>query len=87
MKRLFLVVLIISASVLAETKCKSTLYDLATPIGYNHVKYAPSPIECFYDGKSLVASVDENDDDDKSLTNGDSEEEYLVEPQWIDMHI
>jgi endonuclease G len=88
MKHLFLAALIeLPSSAFADTKCQSTPYDLPTPVGYNHAKYAPSPVDRLYDGKSFIASIDGDGDDDKTLTNGDAEGEYLVEPQWVAMHV
>ena len=67
--------------------CKSKPYNLETPEGYNHSKYAPSPTERFYDGKAFIASIDDKGDDDSSLPDGDEQGEYLVQPQWVSVHI
>ena len=70
-----------------KAKCQSSLYMLESVPEYDHARYAPTPVERFYDGKAFVSSLDGNDDDDEYLLNGDPEGEYLIQPQWVAVHI
>ena len=63
-------------------KCRSKLYELKELSADVHGKYAPQPMERFYDGKGFIASVDGFDDD-----NGDNEREYLAQPNWVAYHL
>ncbi|MFC1336161.1 MAG: DNA/RNA non-specific endonuclease [gamma proteobacterium symbiont of Clathrolucina costata] len=81
--RIIITFLGLSLQVLAnDGNCPSTPYILQTPPGYDHLRYAPIEKERLYDGGSFVASVDGADDD-----NGDGENDYLVEPNWVAYHL
>lgn len=66
----------------AKEACKTSPYELQKPEGYDHKRYAPSPIERFYDGKGFIASVDGSDNDDSS-----EGADYLVAPVWVSYHL
>ena len=77
------VLLMVSTALYAgASSCPVKPYELSTPAGYDHTRYAPMPLERRYDGGSFVASVDGPDDD-----NGDGSGEYLVQPNWVASHI
>lgn len=67
-------------------KCKSTPYDIEEIEGYDHLWYAPAESERLYFSPVFVASLDGPDDDDLHL-RGDHDGEYLVQPQWVAVHI
>lgn len=84
MRKLLFLILMISLSANAEKleKCPSKPYKLPNAEGYHHMKYAPSHKGRLYDGKAFVASIDTIDDD-----NGDGNNEYLAQPEWVSVHL
>ena len=62
--------------------CSGKGYDIVLPNGYDHTRYAPSPMERLYVGGAFIASVDGFDDDDN---DGDSD--LLAGPQWVAYHL
>jgi len=69
-----------------KPSCARSLYELETPSGYQHARFAPEPVERFYDGKGFIASIDSEDDDDLVL-GGDAEGERLAGPVWVAYHL
>lgn len=77
----FLVVSLVP--LLSQAKqCPDTPYILTVPADYDHLRYAPAPIEREYSGGSFVASLDGPDDD-----NSDGKGEYLGQPNWVATHV